>query len=285
MAKVTRPPELPLVGKWATRLGRVVDIWGMPCNPTPDIWVTAAWRTIPRMLIMTIKPSAAENIHSRFGKPHGRTPKWKLSSNAEVKGIAKPTPGTFSSALFKLSGKGLVFLQYVQFIDIATAGLLQWSSLTYTYAGCAIPGGGGGEQSSTEPNVQLGSLSGSILTMATNVSHQEFCAGFAFAWACSAEKAWSASYGVNWEPVEAFPNNSVTFELQDGAGNVVGEGFTSPRNEDGTYDSAGFFRVGSFGIGPKNFVVVYRADFTFKINSAHFSVAGSMGADMLKPDP
>ena len=286
MSSIPKPiRDLPLVGRWATRLGRVVDIWGMPCNPTPEIWVTAAWRTIPRMLIMLIKPSAAETINSRFGRRHGRTPRFKLSSNVEVPGFGAVRPGTFTSVLFKLSQKGLVFLQYVQFIDVATEGLVQWSSMTYQYAGCLVPGGGGGQQQSTGSAVMLGSLSGSTITLATTVSHAQHCVGFAFTWACEASKSWSASYSINWKPLPEFPLASPQFELQDGAGNAIGEGSQGAPNPDGSIDAVGFFRVGAFGIGPKNFVVVYRSNFSFEITSASFSVAGGPTRDFLKPDP
>lgn len=277
--------QLPVVGPWASRIGRVIDIWGMPCNPTTEIWVLAAWHTIPMCALALIKPSALEYINSRLGSPHRRKrPQFRLSSLPLIEGHGAPVPGEYTWVRFGIN-KALVVFQYIQFIDVTTRGLVQWSSMAYSWSGCQVPGAGGGFMNADGPNVQLGSTSNTQLNFATTTTYQQNCIGAAFNWACAANQQWSASYSISWEQIEGFPPPSPQFTLVDKATNQpVGENF-DPKASGGGYYNQGFYRHDNSFPSPKGFAVLYKSDFSFRITSASFSVSGSANNDFMKPDP
>lgn len=277
--------QLPVVGRWASRIGRTIDIWGHPCNTEPEVWVRAAWQTVPYMLIALIKPSGVEAGRARFGRGHGKTPKFKLTSLVEIPGMAHPIPGAFTWALFRLTGVGAAILQYVQFADIATGGLLQWSSLVYQYSGCQVPGGGAGSQHVSAPTFVLGSFTGTYLLVTTSVTQQDRCVGSAFTWACDASQTWGAGFSVTWENVPGFPPANATFELDDGAGNTILTEGWDKTNSDGSFTTMRFYRNINPVFNPSNFKVRFTANFTFLVTGGFFTVAGGPKQNFLRPDP
>lgn len=280
-----RVRALPIVGPWASRIGRVVDIWGMPCNTTPEVWALAAWHTVPTMLLALVKPSPIEYANQRFGRSHRRRrPTLALKGVTTIVGSTVPIPQNYAWAKFVLS-QGLRAFQYVQFIDVGTRGLLQWSSMVYSWSGCQVPGAGGGYQTSIGDTVFLGSLSGSPLTLPTDVTYQQNCVGAAFVWACSASQQWSASYSVGWEPIDGFPPPNPQFELIDQTTNQpVGSDFGPGRTATGFFNQ-GFYRHASAVASPTNFAIRYRSDHAFRVTQASFSVSGSANRDFMRPDP
>lgn len=277
--------QLPLVGPWAARIGRTVEIWGQPCNTPIEIWVLAAWMTIPRCLIMLIKPSAIEYGRSRFGRKHGKRPKIRLTGLAQVQGIGIPIKGKFTWILFRLSGVGAAILQYIQFIDVSTRGLLQWSTMVYTFSGCQVPGGGSGAQHASVESIQSAAFGRVSLGVPTIVDNQDRCIGAAFRWACEAGLIWSASYTVEWEDIPGQRPGNVKLELCDGAGNPIENGGNHGKQANGVNLGAGFYRSPTLAPSIFTFSVFYTADGPFKVLSATFTVAGGPPQNFLKPDP
>jgi hypothetical protein len=136
--------ELPLVGPWIARVGAVIDIYATPGTISPQVWVLAAWHTLPRMLYLFTKPFfVADQYHARLGRSHGGK-KSKKKGTAALLAQAIPKfelpPGLGWRVFNVLAAFALKAEWYFFIADRTTEGLFNWVSLAYEYAGIRHPG-------------------------------------------------------------------------------------------------------------------------------------------------
>lgn len=144
--------DIPLIGPWAGRIGKVNRILGFPCNPSPEIIVEALVVSAIHAFLSLYTPSCIDYAASRFGreKPGGR-------HGAPGPGrTRKPKAGIDPFKVLPLkqigiSGDGGLFLLrafellrlvgfWLTVVDATTDGLVNWTSLAYQWSGCAQPG-------------------------------------------------------------------------------------------------------------------------------------------------
>lgn len=134
--KLTWHPQL---NPWGKKIGKINEIWAMPCTPTPQLWVKAAWNVIPAAIFHAIKPSTTDYLIIRFGFGHHKARRkffdfWDFSFLEHV-----PKSGV-SWQVFKLGGLLARALWYIAVFDALVWGLYSWMSLAYQYQGCITPG-------------------------------------------------------------------------------------------------------------------------------------------------
>lgn len=140
--------DVPIIGKWFGRVGRVAKILSFPCQPEPEIWVQAFFQAAGWAAWHTMKPTPTDYLANRsgFGGGHrksgrNRNPRfhWDLQKFDEMH---KYTPGG-SWDWYLLKGAHLLrhIGWYLTIIDATTEGLVNWVSLSYLYTGCQVPGG------------------------------------------------------------------------------------------------------------------------------------------------
>lgn len=132
--------KVPLIGKWYGRIGRVHQIWSQPCSPTPWIMVKAAVVSAPRLAWSLVKPDFLDLKYDALTKNrrrHGRRGRMKIHVIDQP--VYAPKRGLermlFSSAEFAQRVGW-----YLSVIDATTEFVVNWSTLTYQYAGCEAPG-------------------------------------------------------------------------------------------------------------------------------------------------
>lgn len=140
-----RAARIPLIGTYVRRIGYVNQIINFPCNPTPEMWVEAAFQAVPTALFSLIKPNPKDFLTEKFGRSHKRRRKFNFQATAAMYGSAGGTPsprGAMSWAAF--SGVALIERVgwYMTIADIVTGFAVNWTSLAYIYNGCQTPGGG-----------------------------------------------------------------------------------------------------------------------------------------------
>jgi hypothetical protein len=143
--------NVPLIGKSLTKFGKVGQLLATPCAPSPELWVYAAWKGVAKAIWSVGKPSAlsphgSPTSMSVFGK-HGRTtpktsPGPRYTWNGElIPGPEFQWPQGEGWAMWKVPVQ-LVRTAgwYLLVFDALATGVLAWTSQTYQYAGCPIPG-------------------------------------------------------------------------------------------------------------------------------------------------
>jgi hypothetical protein len=129
----------PTLNPWGKRIGKIEEIWAIPCKPTPELWVKAFWQVLPGAVWHAIKPSPIDFLIIRIGFSHHRSRKWKwdiwdFHFNPQV-----PKAG-IGWQVFKLGALAARALWYIAVIDAAIFGIRNWMSLAYQWNGCLIPG-------------------------------------------------------------------------------------------------------------------------------------------------
>lgn len=141
---------LPVVGKWVSRIGRVIDITATPCSVSPEIWILAAFQALPTLLVSPITPSATDYLIVRSrerveeegtkgGSAHGRRTKFGFDVWDAIEATDQPghKPKWWRFALGSMAAE---LMWYFVCADAITGFLVNWTSLAYQWAGCVAPG-------------------------------------------------------------------------------------------------------------------------------------------------
>lgn len=167
--------NVPIIGKAWGRIGQVYTIWSQPCDVTPWILIKAAWVSTPRLLWSLFQPDFLDykydNITKNF-KRHGRRGRFRIH---EISYPKYPVPKGLGWALFA----GAEFAQRVGWwfcvIDATGEFIVNWSTMTYQYAGCRAPGVGYGSCSTLTPNVLRNSVDGgSFITHNMKLDYEQY---------------------------------------------------------------------------------------------------------------
>lgn len=150
--------DLPFIGEWVGKVGKLNSIVTMPCGPSLDIWVTAAWVNLPKLAWSIFAPDCLDNVVARGINPHGKRGgasalphkyrrrgklnRWRIQdpsawAGSQTNKIPIP-PGTLSQALFRVFGVVQGNLYRLLLLDATADFLINWTSMAYESAGCTI---------------------------------------------------------------------------------------------------------------------------------------------------
>lgn len=159
--------DVPLIGPWTSRIGKVNRILGFPCHPSPEIWIEAFVSAALHGVLSIVSPTCIDYAMSRFGrqKPRGRHgapggpgPRKPRLHSDPYKVLPLGKIGlTGKGGLFALRGAELLRALgwWLTIIDATTDGLVNWTSLAYQWSGCDQPGSTGAQAHAIQGNVLL----------------------------------------------------------------------------------------------------------------------------------
>jgi len=132
----TSPAELPIYKSWRYKVGRAVDLWAVPCTPTPEIWVSAFFHDIPHLLWSLTKPDSMDLTFDRFGLKHKRKPKKRFNIIDDMIGSSSVPGGKVGVALFRGAQIAQRVGWYLLVADATADFAINWVSTAYRWTGC-----------------------------------------------------------------------------------------------------------------------------------------------------
>jgi hypothetical protein len=129
--------NIPILGGHISKLGQVQDLVYSSCSPTASLWVQGFFHAVPMLLWAINKPEPIDIDMVRRGRSHKRKRRFKLS----ITQIMQPTltirglPATVRFAFNTYEQIGW----YLLLADATTDFLVNWTSMTYRWAGCKVP--------------------------------------------------------------------------------------------------------------------------------------------------
>lgn len=143
VAKWVKPPEaqwfdVPFIGDDIAKIGRIIDIWVVPCKPNAEVWVYGFFSALPTFFATLTKPELVDfNIHRHRGRPK-KGKRMRFFANLIFRDaiIQIPTPRWVVFRLYEFSQRiGWYFLV----ADATETFLINWMSMAYRYEGCQHP--------------------------------------------------------------------------------------------------------------------------------------------------
>lgn len=131
--------QLPVIGPWVGKVGKVFDIASAPCDPDPYVMVLAAWHASPYLIWSLLKPDTIDQTAARWGGAHKRRRK-KRAIIDHLQGPDAPIPkGKIGWAMFRSQGLAQKAGWYMIIADATVDFALHWTSTVYQMAGCRSP--------------------------------------------------------------------------------------------------------------------------------------------------
>lgn len=169
--------DVPVIGPWIAKIGRIIDLWGNPCSPSPTIWVLAFFQALPTLLISPIAPSATDYLIRRVGFGgggfHSRRSKFKFDV-FEFEQLEQQRPSAPEWLVFELGKWGARALWYFAIADATIDFIINWESLAYQWAGCHAPGSPWASCSLSSPRFYIAGLDGDNFHFFDTVSGHVF---------------------------------------------------------------------------------------------------------------
>lgn len=132
----TSPAENPFFKHWEYKVGRAVELWAAPCNPTPEIWVSAFFHDIPHLVWSLTKPDSLDLSVARFGVRHKRKPKKRFNLIDDMISSSPIPKGKLATALFAGQELAQRVGWYMLVVDATTDFVINWVSTAYRWDGC-----------------------------------------------------------------------------------------------------------------------------------------------------
>lgn len=127
--------DIPIIGSHIAKIGRIIDLYSMPCAPTPEIWAKALWQATPTAILTYAKPELWDVGIPDHRKNNKKRPKGVAGALLKMTDsiVEVPLPRWRVFRAFELSElAGL----YLFLADIAEDAVINWMSLAYEYTGC-----------------------------------------------------------------------------------------------------------------------------------------------------
>lgn len=136
--------DLPLIGPWQAKLGRIDTILATPCAVTPMAFVKGGFQSAPHVIWTLFKPDPIDSRYDLFGRPHRRKRRRRVRGAGKLDRLFN-TNGAGVTNAFKIGGlaqrAGWYMIVAEAYADLAT----NWTSAAYTYSGCDVNIGLNGE--------------------------------------------------------------------------------------------------------------------------------------------
>lgn len=279
--------KIPIIGKWIGRVGRVVDITSFACQPTPEIWVKAAFYAIPTMMWTYFKPSPTDFAAQRFGQSHHTKKKPKFEVYATDIPEKIPVKGALGWAAFA----GVSFARrvgwYFTIADAFTGGAVNWTSLAYQWTGCDTPGSAYAEAHAAQGPYVLGGAGTYLFTGWIVTAHQIFSNDQS---SIVTPNGYDPGIGciLTSKPNEVIPgfDASWTMEMRDDVtGDVIAKA-TPEKGNDGHYYASMMYYGANNTITAHDFkVYITKTDGVIDISGGKFNASGRPRYDAIKADP
>ena len=127
--------EIPVVGPWISRIGRVQRIMSSQCSIDPEIWVYAYFHSVPRLAVSLLKPTAFDLATERFEAGHKKKRKRKYHVTDTLQDNSFKV-GKAAWAVFRLGEWAERLGWYMLVFDAATQLAIDWTSMAYQWSGC-----------------------------------------------------------------------------------------------------------------------------------------------------
>lgn len=134
--------NLPVIGPWIGKFGRVQEIMSRPCEISPEIWALAYFHSLPKLAWSLFKPDPIDATYARLGRPHRRRRNGRMR---ETNFLTMDAPGFrkgFQWAVFRLGNIAQRVGWYMIVVDAAFDLAINWTSTAYEFAGCDPDAGG-----------------------------------------------------------------------------------------------------------------------------------------------
>lgn len=127
--------DLPIIGDDFAKIGRIIDLYAVPCSPDGIIAVYGFFQAIPTLFVTLAKPELIDiNIKHRDGKPR-KGKKYRFTAQDVFRDalIEVPVPRWVIFRVYEWAQRvGWYFLVADALEDFA----INWMSLAYKYNGC-----------------------------------------------------------------------------------------------------------------------------------------------------
>lgn len=130
--------DIPIIGEWTGKIGKINNILATPCNITPAIYVEAFFAAIPQMVWSLFKPDSIDSLYDRFGRPHHRGKKLRFRGGGSISSEI-PVGKGIGRALFPIGALINRVGWYFIIVDAALDHAINWMSMAYQWSGCDTP--------------------------------------------------------------------------------------------------------------------------------------------------
>lgn len=129
--------DIPIIGPWMGKIGRLQQIQAIPCNPTPKIMAYAFWQQLPFLIYTLTVPDCEDIIQGAIGGFRHKHRRGLHIKDGHVVPGHPPEPGIGWRAfdLWELSDK-VGF--WMMIIDASLDLEINWMSTAYQYSGCGV---------------------------------------------------------------------------------------------------------------------------------------------------
>lgn len=284
--------QLPTIGPWIGRVGRVVGIASVPCIVQPEIWVLAAFYNVPTAMWTFLKPSPIDYVTERVGR---KKKKFSfLNANPEAGPRINPA-GELASIAFKGLKLGERIGWYLSVADATTGFLLNWISTAYRWSGCTVPRGSFGHAHALPDSIPMLYPAGTG-TFDLWIWDQSHGIGTGPT-GCAVPTGEIASVGFNLEQVfnsiPGLPDCSFTCRIvSSGTANATSEASEFDQaNGNKVYsgfywNGASFFKAANKLIAGNSWSVeITKTEGVLRISQGSFTVTTTPLNDAVTPDP
>ncbi len=282
--------DIPKIGQWVGRVGKVDAILSNSCAPSPEIWIHAAIYNSPLLVWSFFKPSPTDYLAERLGrKKRGG----KFSAFATTSPIGnQPTSGAAWLAFRSFQFTRMVGW-YFTLADATTGFALNWTSTAYRWNGCVVPGGQWAQAHALDGAVEL--LPPIDFIFAHWIPDGSSFMGVGpTGIAVGNNQQASVSFSLSSRPNSfGLPDASWSANLVNGAsGVVVAEGYNRKDKDGNTYSNGTFAngiawnRAANKALSGGNYQVWVQKSFgVIEWSGGSMSATSSPTSNAITPDP
>lgn len=130
--------DIPIIGGHYAKIGKIIDLYATPCQPTGIIWVQAFFTGIPTLFISLVKPEFIDISarHSRRRNKPGRKFRFRAADIFRDAIVEIPVPRWVPFVIYEWTQRiGWYFLVADATEDFA----INWMTTAYLWEGCRTP--------------------------------------------------------------------------------------------------------------------------------------------------
>ncbi len=130
--------DIPFIGKWRSKIGRIIQINATPCSPVIEVWVFAFFQQIPFFFYTLTVPDCESALVDTTRKAgHRRRRRLKMKGAKAIRGT--PDGPGFGWRVWRIydfkEGVGFFFT----IVDASLDLQINWMSTAYAMTGCPVP--------------------------------------------------------------------------------------------------------------------------------------------------
>lgn len=134
------PYRIPVIGGTIYNVGQVYDILIQPCGVDTYISVLAFFNYLPRLAWSIYKPTPLDTFTEMLGRRKKRRRGRKMRFDLLEQPIDVGKRGSVRWVTWKIFGAAERLGWYFIVLDSTVDFLVNWSSMAYTFTGCAVAG-------------------------------------------------------------------------------------------------------------------------------------------------